>query len=86
MLFRLDFTRRDVLLILASLFFIVGLLPFIDGIFAILIGVGLFFGIKFFVMIRQKTLQTEIGQGFCAICGEKIQNNLCPTCDSVNKR
>ncbi len=85
MLFRLNFTRRDVLLILASLFFIVGLLPFIDGIFAILIGVGLFFGIKFFVMMRQKSLKTEIGQGFCAICGEKILNNLCPSCDYVDK-
>ena len=73
------------MLILASLFFIIGLLPFIDGIFAILIGVGLFFGIKFFVMMRQKSLQTEIGQGFCAICGDKIRNNLCPSCDSVEK-
>ena len=86
MLFRLNFTRRDVLLILASIFFIIGLLPFIDGIFAILIGLGLFFGIKFFVMMKQKSLQTEIDQGFCAICGEKIQNSLCPSCNSAEKR
>ena len=70
----------------ASIFFIIGLLPFTDELNAILIGTGLFFGIKIFVMMRQKSLQTKIGQGFCAICGEKIRNNACPSCDSAKKR
>jgi len=45
------------------------------------IGIALFFGIKAFVTHREKSMRRQVGEGYCAQCGEKIQGGKCPHCD-----
>jgi predicted amidophosphoribosyltransferase len=30
-------------------------------------------------------IQKSIGEGICAVCGEKIVKNKCPNCDKSNQ-
>ena len=78
----MNFERRDVILIGASLLFIIGLTPFMPLIYSIGIGVGLFFGIKGFATMRKKSISQKVGEGFCAECGQQIVGKKCPDCDS----
>ena len=64
----------------------VAALPSMTIIHGIGIGIALFFGIKAFVTYRQKSMKKQIGEGFCAECGEKIQHGRCPNCDNSNKQ
>jgi len=50
-----------------------------------MIAIGIFFGIKAFTRSRQKFLEKNIGEGFCAQCGEKVINKKCPNCDKSEK-
>lgn len=50
-------------------------------IIAIAIGAIIFFGIKGYVKVKKKSMELEIGEGFCVQCGEKIINKKCPNCD-----
>ncbi len=61
-----------------------GLLPFLAPIYAVIIAIGIFFGIKLFVKNRQKFLENQIGEGFCVECGEKVINKKCPNCDKTD--
>jgi hypothetical protein len=81
----LNFEKRDIILIVGLLLFMIGLIPFMAPIYAALIVFALYFGIKFYVGIRKKTIQKEIGEGICVDCGSKISNQKCPNCDSINK-
>ncbi|HET9008508.1 MAG TPA: hypothetical protein VFN17_00075 [Nitrosarchaeum sp.] len=81
----MNFEKRDILLILGLLFFMIGLIPFMAPIYAVLIVIALYFGIKFYVGSRKKSIQKEIGEGICMECGSKISNQKCPNCDSVNE-
>ena len=63
----------------------IGLIPFMPPIYAILIATGIYFGIKVIVGRRKKAFQDEVGQGYCAVCGEKIVQKKCPNCDSISK-
>ena len=56
---------------------IIGLMPFIDPFYAIAIGIAIFFGIKGFVQKRKQSMEEEIGEGFCAQCGERIVDKPC---------
>ena len=60
----------------------VGLIPFMPPIYAVIIAVAIYFGIKVFVGRRKKMMAKEIGEGFCATCGEKIIEKKCPKCDA----
>lgn len=62
-----------------------GLTPFMAPVYAVMIAIGIFFGIKAFTHSRQKFLEKNIGGGFCAECGEKITDKKCPNCDKSEK-
>jgi len=59
----------------------IGLIPFMQPIYAIIISVMIYFGIKVFVGRRKKLIANKIGEGLCITCGEKIIDKKCPRCD-----
>jgi len=78
----LAFQRRDFLLIAGILFFLIGLMGVgLPPIYAIIISIVIYFGIRIIVGRRKKMIQKDVGEGICAICGSKIENKKCPICD-----
>jgi len=78
----LVFQRRDVLLIAGVLFLLIGLMGVgLPAIYAIIISIVIYFGIRIFIGRRKKMIEHDIGEGFCAKCGSKIENKKCPICD-----
>lgn len=59
----------------------IGLIPFMQPIYAIIISIMIYFGIKVFVGRRKKLIEKKIGKGICIQCGEKIIDKKCPKCD-----
>jgi phosphate/sulfate permease len=78
----MKFEKRDILLIVGVLFLMVGMMSVLAPIYALVIALLAYFGIKVFVGRRKKQIQREIGQGICAVCGEKISGGKCSKCDS----
>ncbi|MFZ0183665.1 MAG: hypothetical protein WBV92_06365 [Nitrosotalea sp.] len=80
----MKFEKREILLIVGILCIMIGLmaLPGMNLLYATLIAILLFFAMKVFVGRRKRQILREVGQGICAICGAKITENKCPTCDS----
>jgi len=64
------------------LLFMIGLLPFIQLFYALIIAIGMYFGIKVLVVRRKKSLQLKFEEDYCAKCGKKIIGKKCPNCDS----
>jgi len=60
----------------------IGLFPFIAPIYAALIGILLYFGVKIYIGRKKKMIREDVGQGICMECGFKIIDNKCPNCDS----
>ncbi len=60
----------------------IGLLPFMAPIYAVVIAILIYFGIKVFVGRRKKMIQSDVGEGICADCGTKIINKKCPNCSA----
>jgi len=82
----MGFEKRDIVLIAGVLFFMIGLLGVGLNLFASIgISIAIYFGIKIFVGRRKKLMDKEIGEGFCAECGEKIIEKKCPYCDKPSK-
>jgi hypothetical protein len=81
----LGFEKREIILILGVLFLMIGMLPFIAPVYAVVIAVAIYFGMRVFVGRRKKQMQKAIGEGVCAVCGEQIVNKKCPKCDIPNK-
>ncbi len=79
--FHLKFDKRELILIAGILLFMIGLLAFIPLFYALIIAIGIYFGIKVLVGRRKKILQQKIGQDYCTKCGEKITGKKCPNCD-----
>ena len=63
----------------------IGLTPFMAPIYAAIIGILLYFGIKVYVGRKRKMIENDVGQGLCMECGFKIINDKCPNCDLENK-
>jgi len=61
-----------------------GLIPFMAPIYAALIVVAMYFGIKFYVVIRKKSIEKDVGDGICAECGS-IFDKKCPNCDTMGE-
>lgn len=76
-----DFEKRDLILVVGLLLFMIGLVPFVAPVYAILIVIAMFFGIKFYVIQRKKMVTRDIGRGICAECGSPIYGKTCPNCD-----
>ena len=72
-------------MIAGVLLFMVGLIPFIPIIYAVIIAISIYAGIKIFVGRGKKILDKKIGEGFCLECGEKIIGKKCPICDIEKK-
>ena len=78
----LAFQRRDFLLIAGVLFTLIGLMGVgLPPIYAIIISIVIYFGIRVFIGRRKKMIETDIGEGICLKCGSKINNKKCPICD-----
>jgi len=78
----LTFQRRDFLLIAGVLFTLIGLMGVgLPPIYAIIIALVIYFGIRVFIGRRKKMIEQDVGEGICAKCGSKINNKKCPICD-----
>ncbi len=76
------FVRRDFLLIIGVLFTLIGLMGVgLPPIYAIIISIVIYFGIRVFIGRRKKMIERDVGEGICAKCGSKIINKKCLICD-----
>lgn len=81
----MEFGRRDIILIVGLLLFMIGLMPFVAPVYAVIVVVMMYFGIKIFVAKRTRSVQMDIGpEGICMECGGKISSGRCPSCDAVS--
>lgn len=78
----MKFEKREILLIVGIFFLMIGMMAFLAPVYALVIAILIYFGMKVFVGRRKKQIEREVGTGICAICGAKIQENKCPSCDS----
>ena len=62
------FKRKDFLLIVGVLFFLIGLMGVgLPPIYAIIISLTIYFGIRIFVGRRKKMIEESVGEGICVI-------------------
>ena len=78
------FEKREIFLIVGILFLMIGMMPFVAPIYAVIIALVIYFGVRVFVGRRKKQIQKSIGEGICAMCGQRITKNKCPNCDKTN--
>ena len=62
----------------------IGMIPFIAPIYAVIIAIAIYFGVRVFVGRRKRQIQKSVGEGVCAVCGQRIIKNKCPNCDKTN--
>ena len=70
------------ILIAGILLFMIGLLAIIPLFYALIISIGIYFGIKIVASRRKKALEQKIGRDYCAKCGKKITGKKCSKCDT----
>ncbi len=73
------------MLIAGIVLVIIGLSPFIAPIYAAIIGILMYFGIKVYVGRKRRMIENDVGEGVCMECGFKIIDKKCPNCDLENK-
>ena len=56
----------------------VGLQP----IYAIIISIAIYIGIRVIVGRQKKIISKSVGEGICVKCGERVINKKCPNCDN----
>jgi len=81
----LDFERRDIILIAGIFLVVLGITQYVPIQYSSLIGILLYFGIKFYVGRRKQMIANDVGEGICMECGFKIIDKKCPNCDSKSK-
>ncbi len=59
----------------------IGLIPFMGLVYAVIIVILLYFGIKVYVGKKKQSIKRDTGEGICIECGSKILNKKCPNCD-----
>ena len=77
----MKFERRDIILIVGLLLFMIGLMPFMAPVYAAVIVILMYFGIKFYVANRQRIIRKDVGEGICMECGSRVVDKKCPNCD-----
>lgn len=77
-----NFEKRDVILVVGLLLFMIGLIPFMAPIYAAMVVIAMYFGIKFYARQRRQMVKRDVGEGICAECGSRIYNKTCPDCDA----
>ncbi len=68
-------------MIVGLLLFMIGLTPFMGLVYAVIIVVIMYFGIKVYVGKRKQSIERDVGEGICMECGSKVFNKKCPNCD-----
>ena len=58
----------------------VGMMAILPPIYAAVIAILVYFAIRVFVGRKKRRMETELGNGICAVCGEKIIEDKCPNC------
>ena len=86
MIKQLGFEKREIILIVGILFLMIGMMPFIAPAYAIGIAIAIYFAVRVVVGRKNRQIQKEVGEGICAICGEKISKNKCPNCDRTREQ
>ncbi len=81
----MKFERRDILLIAGLVLFMIGLIPFMTPVYAAIIVILMYFGIKIYVGKRKQSIEKDVGEGICMDCGSKVVDKKCPNCDSFNE-
>jgi hypothetical protein len=81
----LNFERRDIILVAGIFLVVLGITQYIRLEYSALIGISLFFGIKFYVRRKKQMIEKDVGEGICMECGFKIIDKKCPNCDSKSK-
>jgi len=81
----LNFERRDIVLIAGIFLVVLGITQYVPLQYSSLIGVLMFFGIKFYVSRKRQMIENDVGEGLCMECGFKIIENKCPNCDDESK-
>ena len=81
----LKFEKRDIVLIVGLLLFMVGLIPFTTPVFAIIIVTIMYFGIKIYVEKRRQLIRNDVGDGLCMECGSTISDGKCLNCDDFKE-
>jgi len=69
-------------LIVGIFLVVLGITQYIPLHYSILIGILLYFGIKFYVTRKKQMIENDVGEGLCMECGFKIIDKKCPNCDS----
>ena len=77
----MKFEKRDVILIVGLLLFMIGLTPFTGLALAMVIVIIMYFGIKLYVKKRKQSIENDVGEGICMECGSKVLDKKCPQCD-----
>ena len=78
----MKFAKRDILLIVGLLLFMIGLMPFMAPVYALAIVLIMYFAIKVFVGKRRQSIKKDVGEGICMECGSRLLNRKCPNCNS----
>ncbi len=81
----MNFERRDIVLIAGIFLVVLGITQYIPLQYSSIIGILMFFGIKFYVVRKRQMIENDVGEGLCMECGFKIIENKCPNCDAENK-
>ncbi|MDH3489981.1 MAG: hypothetical protein OEL56_05990 [Nitrosopumilus sp.] len=77
----MKFERREIVLIVGLFLFMIGLIPFMAPVYAAIIVILMYFGIKLYVGKKRKSIRADVGEGICMECGSKIINKMCSNCD-----
>ena len=79
----MSFNRREIILVVGIICIMIGIMGIgLPMIYAIIIAVSIYFGIKVYSGRKKKAILANAPEGLCAICGEKIVDKKCPNCDS----
>ncbi|MBT4454361.1 MAG: hypothetical protein HOC53_00200 [Candidatus Nitrosopelagicus sp.] len=81
----MKFERRDIVLIVGLILFMIGLIPFMGAAYAAIIVTIMYFGIKIYVSKRKQTILQDVGEGICMECGSKVFDKKCPNCDELKE-
>ncbi|MCA9827196.1 MAG: hypothetical protein KC444_02230 [Nitrosopumilus sp.] len=58
----------------------IGLIPFMAPVYAVIIVILMYFGIKLYIGKKCQSIRADVGEGICMECGSKIINNMCSNC------
>ena len=81
----MKFEKRDLVLIVGLVLFMIGLIPFMGAAYAAIIVIIMYFGIKIYVAKRKQSILQDVGDGICMECGSKVTDKKCPNCDDLKE-